>query len=446
VRCWRCVSATYPDGSSETTYSASVEGIVDFQKERLADGTVIEHHYGTLSGGDFDKRVTYTQGPEEDTVRIVIDKRTLGGEWQKEEDFVRPNLISCNLDDDSADAGTTSKMTMPPAPEPFVQQKPHGAALEESTAARPEILYNYEPFGGKGELGITILTGSDVTQHCTPEQGLKILSALEAMFELYMRCLHKTNPTMTAEIDRVMSSKDYVVNIGCKSLAANTRAETKAYTTGCTAKRPCEIWFNSTRINALSEMKLQETMLHEFLHTVGFDIDSGAKHDREQNDKTYACGRYCTGCAGRTPSQSSTDCARCADNLERKKNCGHRIVFARERSFPRLFCGQLEGNQPVARECHSWAVSNMYYCDGTYVFPPSHLLGGKYSGGCCESCGSIIKPEGGSAGNSCQGITMPPSGELYNSCNQPPPFCPGGSGSLTPPPISFSMPNAPWSF
>ena len=309
------VSATYPDGSSEITYSASADGIIDFQKERLVDGTVIEHHYGTLRDGDFDKRVTYTEGPEEDTVRIVIEQRTLEGEWQKEEEFVRPNLISC----DQTDAGTNSNsnMTVPLVPQQSAQQKTHGAALEESAAERSGILYNYEPFGGKGELGITILTGPDVTKHCTPEQGLKILSALEAMFELYMRCLHKTNPKMTAEIDRVMSSKDYVVNIGCRVLENNTPAAATPYS--CTAKSPCKIWFNSNRINVLSEMKLQETMLHEFLHTVGFDVDNPARHDREQNDKTYSCGRYCTGCAGRTTSQSSTDCARCADTLERKK-------------------------------------------------------------------------------------------------------------------------------
>jgi len=78
---------------------------------------------------------------------------------------------------------------------------------------------------------------------------------------------------------------------------------------------------------AQSDAELRDTILHELIHSAGYDGPPGhSDADGDQKDSIYACARWCTGrgkesAANPQGEAETADCFRCSATLQAKKEC-----------------------------------------------------------------------------------------------------------------------------
>ncbi|MCL2626445.1 MAG: hypothetical protein FWD46_06490 [Cystobacterineae bacterium] len=419
-----------PDGSEKSTFSEYGDGIIDKQEELDSEKRVLL--FDTDRDGVFDKRVTLTAADNPDFFRVVEEERAPDGSWKKFRDELMPTQIE-QLPDDAKKKANDDPMSSEGKEALFFENP--AQAWEGADVKQAAVDY-----GPSAVVQINSITSGN--GRCTQAEIQKITTAFDNIFTKSLKCLEATNPEMAKKINDALGSGTHEVNVYCGFegdwFPPDANAYAKYILFGCTSFFPCVIKINRGYLdNTLERVTypadihagiLQQTLLHELLHTLGFDNYSW-NHGKGE-DKTYSCSRYCSGCV--TGFGANEDCVRCASTREEKMKCGvkYNAPFGLP-TTPILLCDIQDhgtpNNAPVFCNPATSRIAKFFYCDGKTSIPElDELWSGWY---CCDVCPCVRNCLSGGNDHavSCvdsfgRYIPLPP-GQLALDCDKPPPFC-----------------------
>ncbi|MCL2777551.1 MAG: hypothetical protein FWD73_06070 [Polyangiaceae bacterium] len=382
------ISTTHPNGDTELAYDSNGDGYADIEihgtyeanrEVRLEDRDG-DHYPEWRTTLDFDVAAGQVHGT------VEYDENG-SGEYAVVETFTEPMVQSVGE---------------PPIPSPL------DPCLND---VRPASGY---PMLGPG--GAQISTSFDPLNsdgNCTADQAAKLANALDCAFNRAATCLYDVNRRLSENVMKFLV-KGEAFDISCGIPAGCSDI---AFTYPCAPNRKCiapdtrqRINFNPDFIASDGDIELCDDVLHEVLHLAG--ERAGPNHD-DGVDAVYSCARYCAGCShsGKgAPENSSVDCDRCADNVDRKKACGYKEELKDgdcDSSTPPGVCHS--GLACISGPCLACESIVTKSCDGSDL--------GESKFGCCLACPVDCD----------QAIDFycarQPAPYLANTCSNPPPFC-----------------------
>jgi len=416
----RSTSELWPNGYYKSTHSAYADGIIDNQDERWP-GREIQLS-DKQRRGFFDERLTLTFIPETGMIHRILEKRdSAEGAWTViEKGEVPPSGGHPKKKDMNEPANTFPALSKTVKSGMKVSVELGNGQLLWDAGYNVFIQGNGagDRFGGNAQ--------------CDLGDAIKIKEALELVIGNILHCLAGIHPDASRNIQDILldgAPGRHRVWINCelKDWSPYDAVADSYLDSGwnyCKLGTPCRISFNQNELKQMSLLKLQYTLLHEFLHVSGVRHDP-ATHDNG-NDRIYSCARYCSGCIPGVygaPQNPNTDCVRCANNVTNKRMCrGYKaeLLFAPcmplvdEECPPNLVC-----------VFHSAEVCGDVFladCDGSTSFEWLYSVR-------CGTCSRYYR-NGMLAFTECTGVSEATCRSSYlqlyahDSCNQRPPFCP----------------------
>ncbi|MCL2626509.1 MAG: hypothetical protein FWD46_06825 [Cystobacterineae bacterium] len=385
---------TWPDGSYLHTFSEYADGIIDFQEERKNGQTL--QSYDTYRNGNFDRRVKFVPADNPLFVRVLHQKLNNNGQWTSEESL-QPLTVEGLVDLSLPNPATPTPPPQRPDPIPRTLYFENPSQPWKNTAPH-QALPTPHNLAVEFNFGFRIIQNHEGKKDgCTPEETEILLGAIADISRQSLGCLALSNPLMADSLSYALSG-NHTVDIYCgfenepefmaplPGMRAMAFARATALQHGmwaCPINTPCSLKLNRDFLNnaTLPPNEFQQALLHEFLHTLGFDVDNLENHSQAE-DKVSSCARYCSGCAlygSRQLPNPNADCARCANSKDKKEMCGLQIDYPL--GAPQgesLICGQTLSGENAA--CTQSRVAQYAYCDGS----PANNEGSEWY--CCETC------------------------------------------------------------
>jgi hypothetical protein len=288
---------------------------------------------------------------------------------------------------------------------------PHDACTDELDGFPSVNAYNgskYYPLG-HDNTNISIFDNGSGT--CSVAQAQEIAKVFRQAISDLKGCLAQTNLQKASQLDNALASYSLAINCGgnCTDNGSSVLATTdlpwsplhfNGYFPGLLGNQ--RMGLNMDYLSAQGDGALEDVMAHELLHWAGVAHDSDAT-ELSGKDGVYGCGRYCTGCPGKSVTTGagdfSADCARCADGAH-KAQCGTKTDTQDGQCSDAPICTTQFGTSP----CQLCRNGINKYCDDTTAPGGQGFL-------CCEQC-----PSGLDAQNlDCTGNPPPPT----SNCNAP---------------------------
>ncbi|MCL2625743.1 MAG: hypothetical protein FWD46_02865 [Cystobacterineae bacterium] len=458
----RAVVEKWPNGYYKRTFSEYGDGIIDKQEE-IINGKRIEL-FDTDRDGVFDKRVTSKgEAGNPEFFRVIEQKRVPTCPRDDDEACwetppVRDDLMPIWIESlpNNAKIGD-DKIHSKLEEAPFFFENPT-QAWEGADAFQVEDVHAFTLITSPIELGIQFIKIGD--GHCTESETLKVMMAVSKILNKSLKCLQETNPAMAKKINETLESGNHRVNFHCGfendpyvgnkpseeqplGYSRGNKYEDGKWTYECTAAPSCTIKINREQLlRDAPPNELQETVLHELLHTLGFDNDD-PNHD-QGTSKTAACSRYCSDCSKRSEGASESpgvDCARCANTPEEKMKCGWKISYpfgTPTAGPPGCNTQQISESKYEGVACYgSSRLVEYFFCDDSTYQETDALSQKSYEAVrahwyCCETCPCVTNclitsnNNNGAPCRSSKGgpLPFPPGTSLDpDLCDRPPPFC-----------------------
>jgi len=442
-------SVTYPDGTYKGTHSNYGDGIIDYQEERGGGRTVKFSRTDKLSKAartrPFDKRVISMNASSDDFTRVIEQKRIPNCPndhdeacWETLRDELVPTTVIQRHKQETSDTKPVTTGDAAGVPNFFLDsaQAQKGTGTLQALLGPGDMSWEFR-FG----MNVIINTSNQSKGQCTSAEADKILFAAADMLNKSLPCLQANHSKMAEAVEKALS-RGHFVDFYCgfegeyippsEGTLGFARPKLKDLEGNwiCNATFPCTIKINRDYLNAQGRYtntkpnNIRSTLLHEFLHALGFNVDNPTAHD-EGTDETYSCSRYCGGCTlenNGAPEHSSVDCARCADTRERKLWCGHKKVYGLGEPYNDLVCGcklldPLGFCGQYAMSCTQNIVEQWLFCDGTIY--------GVGSSVCCAECPDALpdRPYRQWCEHTVENWEEARFLPIYDGCKEPPHFC-----------------------